>query len=104
MKLVTEPGAEEHILAAVDVLFTDRLGPDITDDAKRYCPVDTGHLRDSGGHHLDGHTLVVAFTAGYAPDVEMGHRVAHGPHMQEVGPKVVGPRPYMRPALYQERG
>lgn len=103
MRLDMEPGWEDNVLAAVDGLFANRLGPAIEADAKRYAPVDTGALRDSIGHHLEGHDLIVDATVDYAAYVEMGHRVAHGPRMQEVGPKVVPPRPYLRPALYQGR-
>lgn len=98
-----EPGWEEGFQAAGDAALS-KLGPEIEADAKRYAPVRTGHLRESISHRVEGHTLIVEASADYAAYVEMGHRIAHGPHMSEVGPKAVAPRPFLRPALYQERG
>lgn len=99
-----ESGWQDHILAATDELFGQHLGPQIADDAKRYAPVRTGKLRDSIGHHLEGHSLIVEATAPYSAYVELGHRIAHGPQMREVGPNVAHPEPFLRPALYQTRG
>lgn len=47
-------------------------------------------------HHVDegGHA--------YAAFVELGHRVYH-PSTRTVGPEVVSPRPFLRPALYRQR-
>jgi hypothetical protein len=104
MDIAMDPGWQDHVLAATDELFEDRLGPQIADDAKRYAPVATGKLRDSIDHRLDGHDLIVEATAPYSAYVELGHRIAHGPHMSEVGPKVVLPVPFLRDALYQVRG
>lgn len=102
-----EPGWEEYVYAACDRLFTDKLGPDIAADARRYCPVDTGALRESIEHHLEGHDLIVSASGGadgriYAAYVELGHRVYH-PSTGMVGPERVAPEPFMRSALYQAR-
>lgn len=99
-----EPGWQEHLAAACDELLDGKLGPAIAEDAKRYAPGRTGRLRDSISHHLEGHTLIVEAAAPYAAYVELGHRIAHGPHMSEDGPKVEHPEPFLRPALYQARG
>lgn len=104
VRVEVEPGWEENIQPEIDAYLADELGPAIGGDAQRYAPVKTGELRESERHYLEGHILIVEFTADYAAYVEMGHRIAHGPRMSEVGPKVVAPRPYLRPALYQERG
>lgn len=104
MRLEMDPDWREKALAACDDLFEFRLGPAITADAKRYAPKRTGDLIDSIHPYLQGHTLIVEAGAPYAAYVELGHRVAHGPHMSEVGPKVVPPARFLRPALYQERG
>lgn len=104
MRVEMEPDWAEHVTAQVDAFLDGRLGPAIAGDATRYAPVRTGRLRESIGHHLEDHTLIVEATAPYAAYVELGHRIAHGPRMSEVGPKVVPPRPFLRPALYQERG
>lgn len=100
--LVMEPGWEDNFQAAADAMLA-KLGPAITEDAQRYAPVKTGHLRDSIDHRMEDHTLIVEAAADYAAYVELGHRIAHGPHMRDVGPKAVAPRPFLRPALYQER-
>lgn len=94
--------------AAVQALFADRLGPDIAADARRYCPERTGALQDSIEHHLEGGDLIVSAAGGaggrtYAAYVELGHRIYH-PSTGIVGPEVVPPRPFLRPALFQERG
>lgn len=134
--------------------FADsRLGPDIADDARRYCPVDTGALKASIEHHLEEDDLIISATGGgedddgnlyvsgragrlsdaaagrthpnpgrnsgslttrevhhvdeggraYAAFVELGHRVFH-PSTGVVGPEVVPAQPFLRPALFQERG
>ena len=132
-----DEGWEGDVDAAVETLFEDRLGPDIADDARRYCPVRTGALKASIEHHVNDGTLIVSATGGgedengnlyvslrpgrlgnvrtrevhhvdeggrtYAAYVELGHRVYH-PSTGITGPEVVAPRPFLRPALYQERG
>ena len=149
-----DDSASEKILAAWDEFADGRLGPDIADDARRYCPVRTGALKASIEHHISGeHTLVISATGGgedsggnlyvshqagrlsdrsvslthpapgrnpgslvtrqvhhvepggrvYAAYVELGHRVYH-PSTGVTGPEVVAPRPFLRPALFQERG
>jgi len=91
-------------------LAEDRLGPEIREDAKRYCPERTGALKDSirDDFDPDDQILRVSATGGaggreYAAYVELGHRVFH-PSTRIVGPEVVHPEPFLRPALYTERG
>jgi hypothetical protein len=98
---------EPQVGAAVEAFFQNRLGPDIAGDALRYCPEDTGSLKDSIEHHLEGGDLIVSATGGaggrtYAAYVELGHRVYH-PSTGETGPEVVPPSPFLRPALFQQR-
>jgi hypothetical protein len=98
---------EAQVMAAWDEFAGSRLGPDIARDAKRYCPEDTGSLKDSIENHLEQHDLIVSATGGaggrvYAAYVELGHRVAH-PSTGIVGPEVVPPEPFLRPALFQTR-
>jgi hypothetical protein len=92
--------------ATADWLDT-RLGPDIADDARRYCPERTGALRSSIEHHVEGDDLIVSATGSdertYAAYVELGHRVYH-PSTGVTGPEVVPPQPFLRPALYRQRG
>lgn len=97
--MVPQAEYEDDLLAALDALFEDKLGPDIEADARRYCPVgpswgddeahprtpahEGGELRDSIEHHMEGHDLIVAAHAPYALFVELGtsaHPIdAHGP-------------------------
>lgn len=86
-------GWEEKVLAAWDKLAQERLGPDITKDAKRYAPVNTGELRESISFHMaEGHRLVVRADAPYSAYVEMGTR-PHiiRPHDRPAGGFVGGP-------------
>lgn len=102
VRVEMEPGWDTEFQAAADAAL-QKLGVEIAADTQRYAPVRTGHLRESVDHRMEDHTLIVEAAAHYAAYVELGHRIAHGPHMRIVGPKFVGPRPYLRPALYQER-
>lgn len=40
--------------------------------AKRLCPVDTGNLRNSISHAVEGHVAYIGTNVYYAPYVEMG--------------------------------
>jgi hypothetical protein len=110
------------------VFFDAQLGPDITDDARRYVPVDTRRLQASLDHTVvgggqDGPVLQVGSfpdeegPVEYAAAVELGF---HGPevvreHMRRSKNGVehtvrehirhanTPEQPYLRPALYQER-
>jgi hypothetical protein len=44
--------------------FETRLGPDIADSARRYCPVRTGALKASIEHHVNDGNLIVSATGG----------------------------------------
>jgi hypothetical protein len=97
----------ENVSRAVDDFLDTRLGPDIASDARRYCPERTGALRSSIEHHLENGHLIVSATGSdertYALYVEAGHRVYH-PSTGRVGPETVPPQPFLRPALYSQRG
>lgn len=160
-----DPSWQEQVMGEWEAFADERLGPDIADDARRYCPVRTGALKASIEHHLEGEDLIVSASGGgedsngnlyvlrrpgrlsgrtagmthpnpgrnvgslttrevhhveleadqlphegavsggsrtYAAFVELGHRVAH-PSTGIVGPEVVPPRPFLRPALFQQR-
>jgi HK97 gp10 family phage protein len=88
-RVVFEPGWEQHIDGDVTDLL-EHLGQGIEADAKEACPVDTGRLRDSLEHEVDGDTLRVGTNVEYAAYVEEGTR-----HMAA--------EPYLRPALYRVR-
>lgn len=111
----------EHVDEAVQKLFEEKLGPDIAEDAKRYCPKRTGALEDSIEHHVEGGDLIVSATGSdeetYAAYVELGTM----PHV--IRPKTkqalywegaahpvkvvhhpgTKPQPFLRPALFTER-
>ena len=99
-RVAFEPGWEEHLTEPTTELMA-QLGVEIETDAKAHCPVDTGRLRDSITHEVDGDTVRVGSDLDYAAPVEEGHRiVAWGHdtgHYQE-------PQPFLRPALYKPRG
>lgn len=102
------PSWDQEVAGLTDRLMLDVLGPAIAADAYDYCPKATGELADSIEYHLDGHDLIVSASGGadgraYAVYVEMGHYIAHGPHMSLVGPERKEAEPYLRPALYQVR-
>ena len=102
-----ESGWEAEVDAAVHEMLDERLGPAIAGDAARYAPKRTGALAESVEHHMEGQTLIVSAKGSdereYAAYVELGHRVFH-PSTRITGPEVVQPEPFLRPALYQERG
>lgn len=58
-------GYEEELLAKWDEYADTRLGPAIAADARRFCPVDSGALRDSIENHMEtDHRLIVSATGG----------------------------------------
>lgn len=54
--------------------------------AKRLCPVDTGRLRNSISHAVEGDAVYIGTNVEYAPYVEMG--TVH-----------TAPQPYLKPAV-----
>lgn len=114
---------EGEVGGAVETFFEDRLGPDIAKDAARYCPERTGSLKDSIEHHLEDGDLIVSATGGadgrtYAAYVELGtmpHVIlprdkralfweGAGHPVGKVDHPGTRPEPFLRPALYQQRG
>lgn len=103
--------------------FDDRLGPDMTADAVRACPVLTGRLSQSLDHTVigeSGHlpTLVVGSfpdeegPVDYAAAVELGFQGLEqvAAHTRNGKPIAAFERqantpeqPYLRPALYRRR-
>jgi uncharacterized protein with WD repeat len=103
VRVVVDDDAREKAEAAVVPWMREELGPEIEERAKRYVPIDTGALRESIEHHMNGTTLVVSATGSdvrtYAAYIELGHRVYH-PSTGTVGPEWVPAQPFLRPALY----
>src|ERR1035441_5054668 len=99
MRYVPSDGWQAGVYALTDRLFLTRLGPEISEAAKRYVPVfggqnstataasiaaagpdyEPGALRDSIEFHLRVHTLIVRASGSsdrsYAYWVETGHRI-----------------------------
>lgn len=85
-----DSAARAHIAAATDELLR-RIAAAVAEDAQRFVPVDTGHLRES--IHVEdptGNTIRVRAGADYAAYVEQGTR-----HMAA--------QPYLAPALFRQR-
>ena len=114
---------EAPVTAAWIELASKRLGPDIAADAKRYCPEKTGALKESIENHMDGETLIVSATGGadgrtYAVYVECGalpHEILPNEKkalfwegamhpVRRVNHPGNKPEPYLRPALFTQRG
>jgi hypothetical protein len=110
---VEDPGWQDRIHADLVDLMT-RLGGEILSDAEAACPVsrdgsngnEPGHLRNSLRRAQEDTTVRVGTDVDYGLYVEEGHRVAY---RNAQGQKVftgtvVPPQPFLRPALYRERG
>ena len=106
LQITMDPDWQGKLSAVIDGSFTDKLGPAIRDDAKRYCPKRTGDLADSIEYHLDGHTLIISATGSddrdYASYVETGHRIVAGSPRAVTNRKTLS-EPFLRPALYTKR-
>lgn len=63
-KVKINPGWRAEAEAAWVRFAEDRLGPDIADDARKYCPVDTGALKASIRDDMEGLDLIVSATGG----------------------------------------
>lgn len=85
------------------------IGGKIESYAKGLVPVDTGALRNSITHAVDGDTVLAGSAILYAPYVELGTGKDYSPPpqwMENNAPRGAGiisrsvkPRPYLRPAV-----
>ena len=84
------------------------IGGKIESYAKGLCPVDTGALRNSITHAVDGDTVIAGSAILYAPYVELGTGREYSPPPQWMENNAqrgaglingVKPRPYLRPAV-----
>ena len=85
------------------------IGGKIESYAKALVPVDTGALRNSITHAVDGDTVLAGSAILYAPYVELGTGKEYSPPpewMENNAPRGAGiisrsvkPRPYLRPAV-----
>lgn len=124
-----EEGWIVHLHAAEGEFFDRQLGPDIIDDARRYCPVDTARLVNSLDHQVveDEGDGMPELQVGSFPDeegpVDYAAAVDRGFHGEELVREHLRrskngvehtvrehirhantpAQPYLTPALYQER-
>jgi hypothetical protein len=63
-RVTINPDWESRIMPAWINFAESRLGPDIADDARKYCPVDTGALKASIRDDMEGLDLIVSATGG----------------------------------------
>jgi len=98
-RIVFDPDWERN-LDVPQAELLEKLGVEIEADAKANCPVDTGKLRDSLHHSVEGDEVHIGSDLDYAGYVEEGHRIVAWGH--ETG-KFEPPQPYLRPALYKPR-
>lgn len=84
------------------------IGGKVESYAKQLCPVDTGTLRNSITHNVNGDVVQVGSAVNYAPYVELGTGKEYDPApgwLQSNAPQGAGlrqgvkPRPYLRPAV-----
>lgn len=101
-----EDGNWRERIAADNRALLARITGEVLVDAKAGAPVDEGTLRDSLESEVRGETSRIGTNENYGIYVEEGHRVAYaGPGGETVFTgDVVPPQPYLRPALYRQRG
>ena len=85
------------------------IGGKIESYAKGLVPVDTGALRNSITHAVDGDTVLAGSAILYAPYVELGTGKEYSPPPEWIGNNAprgariisgsLKPRPYLRPAV-----
>lgn len=63
-----DPDWIASVMPAWQSFAADRLGPEIADDARRYCPVRTGALKASIVDYLEGVDLIVSASGGGEDD------------------------------------
>ena len=72
---------------AAIVRALERIGLRAERNAKSYCPVDTGRLRNSISHATTDTRAIIGTNVEYAPYVELGSSKRRTPH------------PYLKPAV-----
>lgn len=109
---------ERQFQHEVETRLLRPLAESVMRDAKRLCPIDTGHLEDSITYEvLSWDHAVVGTDVDYAASVEFGsapHTIrAKNAKVLTDGKHVFGKtvrhpgtpaQPFLRPALYRERG
>ena len=82
----------------------EKMGGTAETYAKKACPVDTGRLKNSITHKMDGKdTVYVGTNVEYAPYVELGHDQEVGRYVEAIGARLVAShvdgKPFIRPAV-----
>lgn len=82
----------------------EKIGGTCETYAKKKCPVDTGRLKGSITHKLEGKEAVyVGTNVEYAPYVELGHDQEVGRYVPAIGKRLVAShvdgKPFIRPAV-----
>lgn len=82
----------------------EKMGGTAETYAKKACPVDTGRLKGSITHKLEGKEAVyVGTNVEYAPYVELGHDQEPGRYVPAIGKRLVAShvdgKPFIRPAV-----
>lgn len=75
----------------VATAWLPKVAIQVTNEAKRLCPVDTGYLRSSIEWHIEGDAALIGSTVVYAAAIEFGHSKK-------------APQGYLRPALDKVAG
>ena len=74
VKIVVKDNRDEVLneLRSKSEIAMEKVGMVAEGYAKRLCPVDTGNLRNSIAHAVQGKTAYIGTNVEYAPYVEMG--------------------------------
>lgn len=106
--IIDNTGKIESAISAALTRALEIIGGKAEGYAKALCPVDTGALRNSIAHAIDGGTVIIGSAIKYAPYVELGtgkHYTPPPEWMESNAERGAGirngmtPRPYLRPAV-----
>lgn len=113
----------EDLRAGEQRMFEEELGPQIADDARMYCPVDTGRMQRAIGHQVvEAKDYSLELQVGVFPDEKgpIAYAAAtecgfHGPEIVRAHVRNGHPvrehiregntpaQPFLQPALFTER-
>lgn len=81
----------------------EAIGLQAERNAKLACTVDTGRLRNSISHAVNGDTAFIGTNVEYAPYVELGHHQEPGRYVPKIKKRLkkdwVPPKPFLKPAI-----
>lgn len=89
-EVVLNESAFQELSATAIKYIIERTALKVEGAAKQLCPVDTGRLRASITHEVEGEGLDVV--------ARIGTNVSYAPY-QELGTRHMPPHPFLRPAL-----